>query len=337
MKKTFTLLFSCIFIYLNAQITYTQNDGPQVGKKIFARNLENPASYDLNPLMETGGDKTWDVRGTFSERDTTEFIGVDQLTFKGNFPGCNMAMVDANNPAESYQMFESNSSGYYWLGIHNDMTEYVLNPKFKMIQYPLRYNDNFQNFSNTEYKLDTIDIKIDLQSNSTVDAWGMMTTNDGTFPVIKMKTVLLQELSFAGIPFGSTSFTYNFMASGFANPLVTLDITENENFSGLTTDTSFFYTHKQVVSSEDLQSSNMKLVVLPNPAADFITLQGTALNFNNATFAVINAEGKTVLNGDLQNNESLNLNVQKLVPGNYLFQMILDQKTLLFDIFTKSE
>jgi hypothetical protein len=337
MKKLFTLFIICLYVSVNAQITYTETDGPRIGLRIYTRSLLNPQSYDLNHLIETGGNKSWDLRGAFEEGDTTEYIGVDNLPFKSSYPGCNMALVNVPNTDNSYAMFEKNSTGLYWLGSHNDMSDIVLSPKYKFIAFPLNFSSNFQNSVNADYKIDTFDIKLDVQSNSTVDAWGMMTTNDGTFPVIKMKTVQIRELSFAGIPFGSTSFTYNWLASGFGHPLATLDISEVENFTGLVTDTTIEYTHKQeIVSSQDIAKSKLKLSITPNPVSDQVTIECQNVKFNSATYSIINADGKSVLNGELKSNEVLRLNLNQLTSGNYLVYLVLDKKTTLFEILSKN-
>ncbi len=337
MKKLFTLFIIVgLGCSLNAQITYTAADGPRVGLKIESKILKDISGIDLNKLAEAGGNKTWDVRGDSEDNGVTSFVGVDHLAFKSSFPGTNMALVDVPNPTDSYLMLERNSTGFYLLGSRDDTTNIVFSPKYLQIPFPLNFGQNYQNNVNASYNIDTIPVKINIQSNANVDAWGMMTTNEGTYPVLKVKSIQITEITYDGIPFGSTSFSHFWVTSGYGNPIVNFDINEVESPFGLLTDTTITYVHRQeVVSTKDIKESKNKLSISPNPVIDHVTIQAHGLNYKSAEYAIINAEGKLIKDGKLKDNEALHLNLQDLISGNYLVQLILDKQTMLFDILSK--
>ena len=336
MKKIFTLLFIGLFISVNAQIIYTESDGPRIGLTVFTRDIQSPDKLDLNKLLETGGNKSWDIRGAFDEGTTFDYEPVDNLSYKDKFPGCNLARFELPSFDNSNYMLEKNISGVYLLGIHNDLVDVVLSPKFKVTQFPLHFGDNYQNSTSSDFKIDTVDIKLDIQSNSTVDSWGMLTTNDGTYPVLKLKTVQIREISIDGIPYGSTYFTYSWLTSGIGQALATLIISEEESLSGLTSDTTASYAYRQTVANEEFLAKEERISIIPNPASDYATIKCVDIQFSSASYVLINADGKTVMEGNFIAKEDLHLNLKQLPAGSYLIQIILDKKTMLFDILSKN-
>lgn len=337
MKKIITLLFSFYAISTFAQITYNESDGPKVGVTLYSRILENNELMNFDPLKETGGNKSWDVRGVYVDNGILEYIGTQNLYFKSHFPGTNLCRVDKPNPDSSFIMMEKNSTGLYILGTRDSSLDIVFTPKLTLVPFPLSYGMNFQNDASADYTQQGINFKQDFKSNANVDSWGTIRTNDGTFPVIKMKTIRIIEISVMGFPYGSyTIENYSWLTSGLADPIVTLEFREIETPLGLTNDTSLTNTYKQeIVSTRNIQNAGLKLSVSPNPVSDLVSIQCQNVNFKEATYSIINEEGKTVMNGIAKNNEILHLNLNTLTSGNYLVQMLLDKKTMLFDILTK--
>jgi hypothetical protein len=291
----------------------------------------------LSKLAETGGNKSWNITGKAEDFETTRFISVSNLPFKNDFPGCNLAAVDELNPDDGYQMIESNSNGLFLLGLRADTLSIVLSPKYTVIPFPLSFGQNYQNNVNASFNVDTSTVKVNIQSNATVDAWGTITTNEGSYPALKIKIVQIQELSIDGIPFGSTLFAHTWLTSGIGGPLARFEIEEVESpFGGLETDTSITYIHRhEIVSTKNVKESNSKLTISPNPVIDQVSIKVDNVHFKSAEYSIINAEGKRMMEGKINDNEVLHLNLQHLIPGNYLVQLLLDKQTLLFDIVSK--
>lgn len=338
MKTLITFLLLANAILSTAQITYMETDGPRAGLTIASRRFVDLPILDLDPLKETGGNKSWDVRGVYEDIEDSQYIGVQNLYFKGKFPGANIAKIVEHNPDSSYTMMEKNSFGLFIIGSWNPFVEIVYVPKLMIIPFPLSFGMNFQNDVTADYVVGGVNYKIDyLKTNATVDAWGMMTTNDGTFPAIKVKTIEITEISADGTPFASATIeSHSWLKSGLADPLVTIRSSETEVDTFLLTDTTLTNSHQQIfVSNEEIHNAEMKLSISPNPVLNQVSIECKNVSFNTTTYSIINAEGKTILNGILNDNAKLELDLNHLPSGNYLVQMILDQKTTLFDIISK--
>jgi hypothetical protein len=339
MKKIFTpFLFICVAT-LSAQITYTEADGPKVGVNVSTRQFDELAGLDANALLSPGGNKSWDVRGLYTETGTTAYESSESLYFKSLFPGVNLTQVEKPNPDSSYTMMQTNSSGLYILGSWSPEVAIVYDPKLLLAPYPLNFGANFQNDAIADFSQGGFNFRNEIQTNSTVEAWGTMTTNEGTYPTIKLKTKAVQYTVFrltGDIISNATIETHTWHTSGFADPLVTYNAVETEVDTFVFGDTSLTNSYNQrIVSNKDFAKFENKLTISPNPVTDYVTIKCKDLDFNSATYSIVNAEGKTVMEGNLNSNETLQLNLNQLASGNYLIQLLLDKKTLLFDILTK--
>jgi surface protein len=64
-----------------------------------------------------------------------------------------------------------------------------------------------------------------------------------------------------------------------------------------------------------------ELSIYPNPATDIIYVK----NSNAKDFKIIDMSGRIVSSGDLVNEQ---INIQDLIPGNYMIQLIMKEKTI---------
>ncbi|HEX5624467.1 MAG TPA: T9SS type A sorting domain-containing protein [Saprospiraceae bacterium] len=338
MKSIFTLLSFVFCLSLSAQITYTEASGPKVGTKIEKKYLTDLTGFDWNQVTAPGSNRTWDLRGDDEDDATYQYVSVDNLPFKNRFPGTNLAKITLPLGQDSaYTMMEKSSSGLYQIGEYDTSIVLLFNPKLINVPYPLTFGQNYQNDATAEFVQDGIPFKADLKSNSNVDAWGMVTTNTGTFPVLKIKSIQIIEVTTSGIPIASSTIeTHSWAANGYAEPVADLVFSESETPFGLFNDTSIYFIHRQeLVGSQDVAGPALKLSLSPNPVQDELHIACPEAAFSKGNFSIISAEGKTILAGELAPNEIKRVDVSKLVTGNYLVQVVLDQKTVLFDILTK--
>lgn len=338
MKLTFTLIFSLLAFGIGAQITYKQQDGPRVGTKATMSVLDDISGYDLGDFTGTGGNQSWQLTGSSTDDIPVEYISVDGLSFKTMFPGSNMAAIQGLNIDSSYLMHKTNSSGFYLIGIYSPGTPIVFNKDVLLTPYPLVYNDNFQNDVEAIIEVSGFPAKFSLLTNSIVDGWGMMTTDKGSFPSLKMKTVQLIEITIMGIPIGNqTLISHSWLASGYGNPVAVLEFAEQEDGTGgLSNDTAFSYlVNQEIVGNSDFTQKQNKLKIHPNPVQDKLQLELSDVQFDQAVYHIVNSEGKTIMNGDFNSKANLIVDVQNLPAGNYLIQLILDNKQMFFDIMCK--
>lgn len=338
MKSIFTLLAMCFCTISFSQISYTSANAPKPGHKSEYKYLENIQGIDLNALTQTGSDKTWNITGSDVDGNREGFISIDAYPFINLFPTANMASVDLDEPDTTFTMLEVNSNGVYWLGSYDTSTTIVWKNKYVFVPFPLNFGQNFQNGTEADVTQGTTTGKIEIQSNANADGWGMLTTNEGTYPVLKVKTKQITEITVSGIPFGSSTFEYHhWYASGIVGPVAEFTISETESiFTGIQNDTTIRFLHKQeLVAGENIETAIPKLQLTPNPAAAFFQMEFNGIDFENADYSVINAEGKALLTGSFNKSNVQPIAVQHLASGNYFVQVILDKKTLLFDILHK--
>jgi len=338
MKSFFTFLALSLCGITFSQISYTSANAPKPGHKSEYKYLENIQGIDLNALTQAGSDKTWNIAGQDVDGNREGFISIDAYPFKNYFPTANLASVDLDEPDTTFSIFEVNSNGVYWLGSYDTSTTIVWKDKYIFVPFPLNFGQNFQNGTEADVTQGTTSGKIEIQSNANADGWGMLTTNEGTYPVLKVKTKQITEITVSGIPFGSSTFEYHhWYASGIVGPVAEFTISETESiFTGIENDTTIRFLHKQeLVADKDIETVIPKLILTPNPATDFFQMEINGIDFDQAVYTLINAEGKTVGSGNFNKNQNQPIAIQNLPAGNYFVQLILDKKTLLFEILHK--
>ncbi len=335
MKYLLLLLSIMICGRVLCQPSYTFANAPKPGYKSENKKLESIQGFDLNALTLSGADKTWDISGKAEDAAKLNYISIDQYPFKAFFPGANMATVDPDEPDTTFTMLEVNNSGVYWLGSYDTSATIVWKDKYILLPFPLTFGQNFQNGTEANVSSGGIDAMIDIQSNSNVEGWGMLTTNNGTYPVLKVKTKQITEITASGIPLGSSTFeVHQWFTSGTTGPIAEFTISETESiFGGIINDTSITYIHRQeYVANKDVDPSEMALHLSPNPSSDFIQIELPGDHYEQLNYSVINAEGKTVLSGSFKKQDAKRINVQNVPTGNYFVQVVLDNKNQLFDI-----
>lgn len=337
MKNVCTLLFILVLSGINAQIIYKENDGPKVGTKIKEEFLEDISGFDLQDYTNPGGNQNWEVSGSTQSDVPYEYISVDGLPFKGMFPGCNLAEQSIPNPDSSYSMYQTNSAGLRLIGTYTPETQIVFSQPILLVKYPLSFGDSYQNDVMATFETGGFPAQVDIKTNTVVDAWGVMKTDKGSFPCLRFKNVQILELFVLGVPFGSQTFTnYGWVANGFAQPVANLTYIELEDNTGIFSDTSFAILDEQeIVANTDLKKGKMNLKLSPNPVSNELNISVQDVTFNEAVYAIIDAQGKTLIQGQVYDHEKIQLDLSKLVPGNYLVQLVLDQKTTLIDIVSK--
>ncbi|MBK8954590.1 MAG: T9SS type A sorting domain-containing protein [Saprospiraceae bacterium] len=337
MKNLCTLLLLIFISGLNAQIIYTENDGPKIGTKVKEEYLEDITGYDLQDFIKTGGNQDWEISGSTISDDPYEYISVNDLPFRSMFPGCNMAEQIVPNTDSSYSMYQTTTNGLYLVGSYAPGTAIVFSQPLLLVKYPLMFGDTYQNDVTATFDAGGFPAQLEMKTNTVVDAWGTMKTKKGSFPCIRVKNVQLLEFFVAGFPFGSQTFTsHSWVAKTYAQPVASLSFIEIEDNNGISSDTSISILDEQeIVANEDVLKETLSLKISPNPVTDILYVAVPETKYNEAVYSIIDAQGKALIQGKAKQGEEIVINVQQLIPGNYLVQLVLDQKTSLFDILTK--
>ena len=82
-----------------------------------------------------------------------------------------------------------------------------------------------------------------------------------------------------------------------------------------------FETVLKTLSTDSFSSSSLSFSVYPNPTSDELNIKSSSINFDKATFNIMDLNGKVVSKGSLENKK---LDVKKLTPGVYLIDIQYD-------------
>ncbi len=332
----------------NAQITINQNDFASVGVTITLTDDTLP-----NPLLDLGTpgtDKTWD----FTMLNNTGmyqyfFQDVANTPFAASFPNANLA-IDIVGTGFFFYLHKSptalNAVGQAGdlLGTGNDIA-LLLNPYDKIIEFPstylsaynstmsydqtIYYNQNVQGF-----QVDSIRMKSIEEKTSVVDAWGTVTTIEGSFPSIRQKTKIEKTdtvwglvntgMSTMWVEF-ETDFNidddYSWFANGIGMPIVEVKYDTATNGA---IKASWVLTTLTRNDNDDIVNGNSELPIniYPNPAQDFVYIN--APKYTQAAASLYDCLGKLIETYEFNNYQQIAIPVQNLKNGVYMLDVNVD-------------
>ncbi len=335
MKNLYLILLS-LFLGINAfsQITIQQTDLMQPGDTFLIHVDINPSLIiDLTP----GEDLTWDFTGltndqtnfaTYSPNDDLEFIDEFPLSqFHTYGPGFIYAGPGGGAPLDNwgYMMFFTNPDGLFVEGFYSDYGmgyKSTMNTPAELLMFtPANYLDEELNDSYWEVVVnenlmdyDTL-YRRDVDKELVADAWGTLTTDYGTYPVLRIhETGLSVDSIFAYM--GMTTFlswevsrdtinNYYFWAKDLRNPLMTLHCDYNNNIERID------YLMGAIYSGNEISSNKMTNYVYPNPAKDFVNVFGII-----GDYRIIDISGRLIEEGKADH-DFLKIDISKYQGGLY--------------------
>lgn len=325
MKKFYFLSVFCFWViaslYAQPTITYNGN-APQIGD-VFYQSFTDDA-LDPGPA---GANQSWNFSSVnVTETKVSYAVDPSVTPFAGDFPESNIAFdYSADNIYHyaniSNTEFFNNGTGFDEtppLIIHNT------DPSLQM-QYPFSYNDNFIDTYFAAYEFEGLLTHQRGTSDVTADAWGSITTPEGTYNVLRVKTIRdhIDSVWMSGIFIYTTStlFTdYGWYTDNSRIPVFALTIIE----SALTTDTTGYYSTQSIGIPEQVPAfTNLK--IYPNPACDHISVCFTnnqTEDINIQTFNQLGQEVKSLTkNPGFTKDQNLNINLEALQPGVYFIRL----------------
>lgn len=302
---------------------------------------------DLNPTISTdltpGADMIWDF--TDLQNDESNFACYppsDDLEFIDEFPlsetytygpGYIYAGPGGTAPINNwgYLMTFTNSQGLFAEGFYSDYgmgyrSTYNTPPELLMFT-PANYLDEEVNISYWEvvinetveapYNVDTL-YRRDVSKTLNCDAWGELTTDYGTYAVLRIHETGISIDSVFGyngiITYFSTEVSrdtinnYYFWAKELRNPLMTLHCDYEDNIERIDYLMGAIYADKSELHFTD------DLYIYPNPAQDIITVQGLL-----GKYSIFDIAGKFLIEGRFENNYQI-IDISTLQCGYYFIQ-----------------
>jgi len=347
MKKIF--LFCVILAcagFAQAQITISQNDFATTGTIITMTDDTMPAALVLGAA---GPNQTWDF-STLNNHLSYQyhFVNPASAPFASTFPGANL-VIDVVGSGYFYYL-ASSSTALTAVGQSGDFLDngnpmaIRLNPPDKILEFPSTYQSMYSNIMSYDetiyynmvvsgYQIDSVRMKSIQQKNSLIDAWGTMTTPEGSFPCIRQKnTNAVTDSSWGLVNIGGNTMwvefdnsytiesTYSWYANGVGMPLVevTYDTTNNTAIEASWVITSLTYNKNDNPLAINTDNN---LQIYPNPATDVITVIGAGA-FESSIIVIYNSLGQEVMRTEYSGGSPVSIPVHNLKSGIYIIENI---------------
>lgn len=357
MKKTFILFVMLTCAYCaQAQITITQNDFAATGTIITMTDDTLPATLTLGT---SGPNQTWDFSALNSHLSYQyHFVNPASAPFAPTFPTANL-VIDVTGSGYFYYL-NNTTSALMAVGQSGDFLDngnpmaIRLNPPDKILEFPATYQSTFSNTMSYDetiyynmvvsgYQIDSVRMKSVQQKNSVIDAWGSLTTPEGSFPCIRQKTSnATTDTSWGLVNIGGNTMwvefdngfkiedIYSWYANGVGMPLVeiTYDTTNNTAIEASWVMTNLTYDENDQAL---LQNKNNTLQIFPNPAGDIISLTGIK-DTKNSVVVIYNALGQEVIRVEYADK---GISVNNLKYGVYTVDILKGNKRLGSNKFIK--
>jgi hypothetical protein len=332
MKKLLLSVFVLAVLTSSAQITLQPGDMGNIGYSVRRANDTIPTATPGTP----GANQTWNftnIQNHFT--DTLTFTNPNWIPGGSSFPNSNLAvMLSAVGPS----IFLINNSTLLSVdGQYADFgfgpTAIDLNPNEQVMSWPCTYNTTFNNVSKFQVAFpfpqppaDSLRVRETKIKNSICDAWGSLTTNLGTFNVLRIKeTIYTYDTTEVHVTIpvpswqpaqtsGDTSYHYTFWTNNVNNnagfPLVELNADVNNIIVGA----SYLMSLAQTGIDDDVTNEN--LPVYPNPAVTSITFNTNGVDVSQIRILDIN--GKEVMLVPVNGN-GVEVSTVDLSAGTYFY------------------
>jgi hypothetical protein len=342
MKRNF-LLFGLIVLSFTAfsQVVIEELDIMQPGDTFLIHVDLNPTiTVDLAP----GANLTWDFTGLqndesnfacYAPSDDLEFIGeFPQSEFYTYGPGFIYAGPGGGAPLDNwgYMMFYTNTNGLFVEGFYSDYGmgyRSTMNTPAELLMFtPANYLDEEINDSYWEVVVnenimdyDTL-YRRDVDKELVADAWGTLTTDYGTYEVLRVHETGISVDSVFGY-IGSTTFfsmevardtinNYYFWAKELRNPLMTLHCDFDGNIERIDYLMGAIYAENKLTQIENLK-------VFPNPANDYFVIDNA-----NGEIQILSIDGKLIKQLVSEGNQEV-ISTDSFSQG--LYFIIVDNET----------
>ena len=338
MKKLLLLTGIAFTLPGLTQVTVTSSNLPNVGDQLDQASDTLPSVTVGN----AGANQTWDYSTLGVEETTTLTFAAPQWTPNGAaFPNSNLAMVI--NPNRIFYMNKS-GSGLELVGFVGDLGYGTMvlnsNDSETIVEMPMNYGDTYNDASLIDSTISAAGLPLPGVDSARVvrriiheyevDAWGSLTTPNGTFDVLRQKSMTITVDSIWTKPvFPSlwvffseerdTTYGYAYWSNDTSArfPLVELTVDENDNV-----EVADWMNVLPTLTNVKEQGISMEISIYPNPSSDILYLDYET-NFDK--FSVFDVTGKEVLS-KTNNNHLRSLSLRGLKPGVYFLSVYKNEE-----------
>lgn len=274
MKKIYLLVIAILMMAnLNAQITVTSANVPQIGDTIHSHGVAMPSIS----VQHGGANQTWDFSSiSGASAGATNFVPLSGSTLPTTFPQSNI--VELSGGSEIY--YKKNTSEYSLVGTYSPGSTRLIIPNSRdFLKFPITYNDVFNGtWSGTAENL-SASVTYSRSGTSMVKADGYGTL---ILPYTTVNNVLrvITVYNYQDVYMGSTLATYVDTIYTWFNATTNCYIATYSviYMSGMFIASQATYIDQSsfVSSVNDLTIGEKQLSFYPNPADNFINVENTS-------------------------------------------------------------
>tara|TARA_Y100000589_G_scaffold147205_1_gene140775 strand:+ start:4048 stop:5160 length:1113 start_codon:yes stop_codon:yes gene_type:complete len=349
MKIKLLILGGIIPLFINSQITITNNDMPNVND-IYVYSIGN--TNFSQSLTVAGSNVTWDFSDLTSQMQRADtFLSVSSTPLAYQFYFNNAFLYpnhkadyalraefpnNQNSPVQITEMINyfKNSTGEYsnvgfGANINGVPTSVKNEPVDVWYHFPMNFGNIESNYA--EFGLSVPSFGYygqSIQRYDTIDGYGTLITPYGTFQTIRLKsTVYRIDTTYSDqFGFGTTvprpaEIEYSWLANNKGTPL--LKIVER---SGQITQVEYQDSIRTLGIFQPEQ--NIKVSIYPNPAKNILLIESDKRFNHTATLNLMNIAGKSLpVKYQIMDNKML-VNLKSVAQGIYFIQIFEEGKLL---------
>ena len=274
MKKKYYIIVAVYLISLaiTAQPVITHNgNAPQIGETYHLAG--DNGSYDPGPA---GANQNWDfsdITPTFSTSSTA--VTPESTPYASEFPEATIAFAQEGN--ETFIYSQISTSAMMNVGLGNDpgsggdiLIIHYTDP-VKLMKYPFAYSDTYTDSYYTSYSLMEGMLTHEWGNITvTADAWGNVSTPEGTFNALRVKSerIYTDSIWVSGIFISAITYTqtdYQWYTSTSHAPVMSVSISGDGSTASYRTDAA--------TAIGENQLPDVQVNIFPNPVTDRLTIQ----------------------------------------------------------------
>lgn len=288
MNKYLLLVIAAVFHFTApAQVTISNADGPQQGLTI----ITYADTLNATGPQSNGPAKTWNFSTLAGHlKDTVVFGQVAGTPAAAAFSNSHFCIVDSSTGAYTYISNTSSAfqfDGYYVVDPTLGPMTVVADPPSVIIKYPAAYMSSYTNTSNVSIKFpfntppfDSLWSRQSTQQNSSINAWGTLTTPSGVYNCIRQDIMDVTKDSLFAYMSGAwyfmqetidTSKASRWWTNGKGFPVLDMSLDPQTN-AVITTG----FLMSAVVGIEEAQPHGPFVLCYPNPAEDELNFSAPA-------------------------------------------------------------
>lgn len=355
MKKAYLLLV-LILIYNNlilAQIVINNSDMPASGDKI---NVSTALTTGLIDYTLTGADYTWDFSSLIPLSQTVDtFVTVlsTPIYYYPTFllsanhalkqPNINLGLLQMSNV---YNFYNATNSAYSLVGYATQISGIPVPLKYntadRIFKFPLNYGNIDSTTSSATLNIPSLGYFNEVKKRKNiVDGWGTLKTPYGSFPVMRIKSVIYQKdslfLDTIPIPFPAVERNiteYKWVGKNFGIPLLEIVETSFGIMPAFTTTITYIDSVRNLNPfGVEKVINNDNISIYPNPANSEFTITynlSKAAETDIRIYDITGSEIKILEQGSKNkglNQKTYSIANEKIKQGIYFIKLKFNQIT----------